>query len=32
MGGGRQPMVAENYHHNMNQTSYLVSTRLIPLL
>ena len=28
----RQPLVAEDYHHNRNQTSYLVSTCLILLL
>ena len=27
-----QPLIAEDYHHNRNQTSYLVSTRLILLL
>ena len=26
------PLVAEDYHHNRNQTSYLVITRLILLL
>ena len=25
----RQPLVAEDYHHNRNQTSYLISTCLI---
>ena len=30
--GGRQHLVAEDYHDNRNQTSYWVSTRLIPLL
>ena len=29
--GGRQPLVAEDYHHNRYQTSYLVSTHLILL-